>query len=153
MLFIHTLDKVLSGEKVQTSRIWKDNYLFPSDYYDNEIRDCVLSRKAWDAGKIRHLYRIGQILSCQPARGAKGVAKILITELARRDVRDFSYEDIVREGFGNSNSPFTWFFNVWADMHDKSLSKTLQRIGITALSDRPSELYTALVIRFELVKD
>lgn len=155
MIFQHTLDKVLSGEKCQTSRFWKDDYLFPSDYYDNEIRDVVLSRKAWDAGKVRHLYRIGQVLSVQPKRSAKGVAKIRITELARRDVRDFTDEDIQREGFESRLD----FFITWYYMHFPEYLKLLAQDYVTpewwldAMKGQIPEKNTALVIRFELVKD
>lgn len=153
MLFIHTIDKVLSSEKTQTSRLWKDDYTFSEDENDRELPNVVLSLKAWEMGKIRRLYQAGQVLSVQPNRGQKGIAKIRVLSLARRDVRNFSYDDLIAEGFGDSDSPFTWFFNVWTDMHDKTLSPAIVRnYGIVqAVKDRPKQFYDALVIKFELL--
>lgn len=155
MLFIHTLDKVLSGAKTQSSRIWKDDYFFPSDYYDREIRNVVLSRKAWDAGKVRHLYRIGQVLSVQPQRGARDVAKIRITQLAKRDVRDFTDEDIQREGFTSADD----FYKIWYGMHFPAYVKLLAEgyvnydFWVESRKAMIPEKNTALVLNFELVKD
>lgn len=152
MIFQHTIEHVLAGRKSQTSRIWKDDYFFPSDEYDRTIKDVVLSRKAWDAGNIRHLYRVGQELAAQPARGQKGVARIRILELAKRDVRDFTQDDIVREGFTDERG----FIQVWASMHDRWLWKLAMRQTFdfyNAVRARPYEFYQALVIRFELVSE
>ncbi len=153
MLFIHTIDKVLSGEKTQTSRIWKDDYTFSWDEYDRELPTVVLSMKAWEAGKIRQLYRVGQTLAVQPKRGAKGVARIRILELAKRDVRNFASEDIQREGFEDISE----FLRVWVSMHDKELFRKIehysQPTNLTgAITDkRPEWFYRTLVVRFELV--
>ncbi len=152
MMFLHTLPQILSGQKTQSSRIWKDDYFFPSDYYDKTIYTTLLSHKAWDAGKVRTLYRLGQILSVQPSRGVKGVAKIKILELAKRDVRDFDESDIAREGFPNR----TWFLHTWTEMHDKLMHNTLDYAALEAwheaLKTRPAQYYTALVICFELME-
>lgn len=154
MIFQHTIDKVLSGEKCQTSRIWKDDYTFSWDEYDRDLRDVVLSMKAWDAGKIRHLYRVGQLLSVQPARAQKGVAKLRILELAKRDVRDFTDEDIAREGFEDRLS----FFRVWYGMHFPPYLKLLNDGFVTedwwleSMKAQAPEKNTALVIKFELVQ-
>ncbi len=154
MIFQHSLNAVLNGSKSQTSRIWKPDYVFSwSDY--EEPNQIVLSQKAWDAGKIRQLYRVGQVFSVQPNRGQKGVARIRILELAKRDVRTFDYTDIVREGFGASDSPYTWFFNTWISMHDVSLSKEIANKThvsvIEAIKGRPLEFYQALAIQFVLI--
>src|SRR5690348_12450666 len=117
MIFQHTLPQVLAGQKTQTSRIWKEDYTFSCDEYDRDLRDVVLSMKAWDAGKIRRLYQVGSILSVQPNRGSKGIARIHILELAKRDVRDFTKEDIQREGFAYKHE----FIETWIKMHDKPL--------------------------------
>jgi hypothetical protein len=149
-IFQHTIDKVLSGEKTATSRLWKDDYVFSwSDY--EKPNQIVLSQKAWEKGKIRKLYYVGQILSVQPNRGAKGIAKIRVMELAKRDVRLFWPEDIRNEGFKRRNE----FLQVWISMHDKQVWRdTLNKTGVDykhAVDQRPAALYQALVIRFELV--
>lgn len=156
-IFQHTIDKVVSGSKVQTSRIWKDDYVFSwSDY--EEPNQIVLSQKAWDAGKIRKLYYVGQTLSVQPSRGAKGVAKIRITGLAKRDVRDFTAEDIRREGFLPTKSGFVDFYRVWYGMHFPAYVKLLDDNYVNAdwwldsMKAQIAKHNTALVIRFELVE-
>jgi hypothetical protein len=153
MIFQHTINDVLSGAKTQTSRIWKDDYFFPSDYCDKTVYSTLLSRKAWGNNKVRRLYHVGQILSAQPNRGAKGVAKIRILELAKRDVRDFTDEDIAREGFVDRLD----FFITWMYMHSKPYLKLLANEMVTeewwldSMKVQVPELHTALVIRFELV--
>jgi hypothetical protein len=150
MIFQFTLPQVLAGSKVQTSRIWKDNYALVDDepLTGNKVYSTVESKYAI----ARKLHYIGQVLSVQPARAAKGVAKIRVLELAKRDVRYFTKEDIKREGF----SDFRQFIQVWSSMHDKWLYKKAMRETFDffdAVGVRPDELYTALVIRFELVEE
>lgn len=153
MIFQKTLDQVLSGGKVQTSRLWKDDYTFPSDEYDREWPNVVLSMKAWEMGKIRRLYQVGQVLSVQPNRGQKGIAKIRVTELARRDVRNFTDEDIRREGFETRLG----FYKVWYGMHFPSFVKLLEDDFVTedwwldSIKAQAKTHNDALVITFELL--
>lgn len=150
-IFAHTWELVLSGEKTQTSRIWKDDYFFPSDYYDKTIYTHLLSLKSWDAGKLRTLYSVGQVRSVQKSRGTKGIAKIRILELARRDVRAFTDEDIKTEGFPHK----TWFLHVWAEMHDKPMYNKLDYAELGSwheeVAKRPKQFYDALVLKFKLL--
>ena len=155
MIFQKTLEHVLAETKVQTSRIWKDDYTFSQDEYERDLPNVVLSLKAWEAGKIRKLYYVGQELAVQPARGSKGVARIRVTELLRADVRDFTHEDIEREGFDS----YKLFIDTWTSMHSAKLykwcyqyPKNPQDIMELAWHDKPAN-YDALVIRFELVKE
>lgn len=154
MLFQHTINQVLSGAKTQTSRVWKDTWAtsFVSSQSD-AIRAIYVKRK--DKQPFHRLqYEVGQELSVQPARGKAGVARIRITELAKRDVRLFGDEDIAREGFQWTHE----FMEVWTQMHDAKHYKwgmiQYPEIGImSGLHQRPAELYTALVIRFELLEE
>lgn len=150
-IFQHTINEVLSGRKSQTSRIWKPNYIFIDGMNPPDDNITVLS-SAKNSITSRKLYYVGQVLSVQPKRGAKGVAKIRILELAKRDVRDFTDEDIQREGFPHK----TWFLHTWTEMHDKPMYRKLDYAELgswhSELTNRPSEFYTALVIRFELVE-
>jgi hypothetical protein len=155
MIFLHTLDKVLSGEKTATSRLWKEDWFFPSDEYDRDVKSVVLSRKAWDAGKIRKLYYVGQILSAQPNRGQKGVAKIRILQLQKRDVRSYSEAEIAAEGYGSALE----FYKVWYGMHLPPFLRLLTEEWVTPdkwlemLSPQIAKHNTALFIRFELVQE
>ena len=154
MIFQHTIDAVLAGRKTQTSRLWKPDYVFSWSEYE-EPNQVILSQKAWDKQQIRKLYYVGQELAVQPARGSKGVARIRVTELFRADVRDFTHEDIEREGFDS----YKLFIDTWTSMHSAKLykwcyqyPKNPQDIMELAWHDKPAN-YDALVIRFELVKE
>lgn len=153
MIFQHTWESVLSGRKSQTSRIWKDDYFFPSDYYDKTIYNHLLSLKSWDAGKPRTLYRVGQTLAVQPARGKKAIARIKVLELAKRDVRNFDALDIAYEGFDTRLD----FYKVWVGMHFPAYLKLLEDNYVTsdwwldATRGQVANHWTALVIRFELL--
>jgi hypothetical protein len=152
MIFQMTLDSVLSGGKTQTSRLWKDSWAtsFVSPNSD-AIRAIYSCHDKQPFKRLR--YEVGQVLSVQPARGQKGIAKIRILELAKRDVRNFDASDIAREGFPNKS----WFFHTWTQMHDKKahngFSETDAVFNETFLISRPAEHYTALVINFELVQE
>lgn len=139
MIFSFTIDKVLSKQKTQTSRIWTDNYEFRNG--------AIYSWHENKYGVPRKLYYIGQELSVQPARGNKGIARIRVTNLAKCDVRNFGTEDIAREGFENIED----FHKLWASMHDESYLRNVNNKVYSFLEFRPKEFYTALVIRFELI--
>lgn len=162
MQFSHTIDEVLAGEQTQTSRIWKDNYILDeSERYIHWVQIRGVSTKKIGYVSIRSrktgklLYHTDQILSVQSARGAKGVAKIRILELAKRDVRSFTEEDIAREGFETRLD----FYVTWYYMHFPEYVKFLAQELVTpewwldAIRGQIPEKNTALVIRFELVKD
>lgn len=148
MLFMHTWEKVLSGEKVQTSRLWKNNWHFQDNivYLTQEISERTLFA-------YRKQYYVGQILSVQKARGTKGIARIRVLELARRDVRGFTDEDIAREGFADRVS----FFRVWYGMHFPAYLKLLADGYVdydwwidSTKGQIPEK--NVVVIKFELVK-
>jgi hypothetical protein len=155
MIFAHTIEQVLLARKVQTARIWKDNYSVSGWRDDGSPSLKIIEVSSVSKATLfdtRKLYYVGQVLSVQPKRGAKGVAKIRVLELAKRDVRYFTKEDIKREGF----SDYRQFIQVWCSMHDKWLYKKAMRETFDffdAVGVRPDELYTALVIRFELVTE
>ena len=143
MIFQKTLEHVLSGEKTQTSRIWRENYL--PEYFDGHLLSVRNPR-----GIL--LYYIGQELSVQPNRGMKGIARIRIQELHKADVRDFDADDFQREMLSD-----ILFYKTWASMHDKAHYKTTETHStnewIKRLNLRHEERYTALVFIFELVKE
>lgn len=164
MLFQHTLEQVLSKQKTATSRLWKDGWYFGSHL---QIKDSQFSAFQGNSvystkGKIRKVYEVGQVLSVQPARGQKGVAKIRILELAKRDVRGFTFAEIEKEGFEHAQD----FIQLWAQMHDKAYYATMPiktfdgnsydsvyEKWLRGFSERPADFYEALVINFELVQE
>lgn len=160
MIFQHTIDSVLSGEKTQTSRIWKDSWAI--SFVSSESGDIRAIYSCHDKQPFKRLrYEVGQVLSVQPARGQKGVAKIRILELAKRDVRSFTFAEIEKEGFEHAQD----FIQLWAQMHDKAYYTTMPvktfdgnsydsvyEKWLRGFSERPAEFYQALVIGFELVQ-
>lgn len=163
MIFQHTLEQVLDGSKCQTSRLWQENWIVTYtkehkngyDTFDDVLYPISSLKEKYPYYPYRLKYRVGQTLSVQPNRGAKGVARIRILELAKRDVRAFDDSDIKREGFENALS----FYRVWYGMHFPEYLKLLDDEYVTsewwldAKRGQLPRLNTALVIRFELVKD
>lgn len=72
MIFQHTLNKVLSGEKWQTRRLAKPN---------------------------SQPYTVGNLYAVQPARGKPAVARIRITGIRLERVTSITIEDAIAEGF------------------------------------------------------
>lgn len=151
MIFQHTLDAVLRGEKTQTSRTWKPNY--------GHVLEKNNSLTIFSKVSGRKLYYVGQEIAIQPGRTKKGVAHRRITSLGKYDVRCFSDSDFEREAVFAEGilTAEERFYNVWCFMHDKEFWKSPERLmkgtGIQAnmLLDRPVKCYTALVINFEVV--
>jgi hypothetical protein len=153
MLFMHTIDKVLTGTKTATSRLWRTEWGTLEDMNGNI---AIVYGKAPDSGKRRRkLYYIGQAVSAQPKRGAKGVAKIRILALQKRDVRSYSEAEIAAEGYGSALE----FYKVWYGMHLPPFLRLLTEEWVTPdkwlemLSPQIAKHNTALFIRFELVQE
>ena len=164
MIFQHTWEKVLSGEKTQTRRIVKPgdgfttplsvgvvgryrghvittipNYAKPSPGFNNIYSVCN--------GK-RTVYQVGKDYAVQPGRGKPAVARIEIVNIRREHVRRISREDAKAEGFVNQYD----FFYTWVAMHDQTANKILLKTGGYAhLEYAPDERYQAWVLIFRLV--
>lgn len=153
MIFQHTIDKVLSGEKTQTRRIVK-----PGD-----VRVCVESPfGGWQPVKITGIgkynqsiirWEIGNTYALQRGRGVKAEGRIRITGIRREDVRDISEADVKAEGFAS----YEHFVQTWSYMHDAAACREADKLkGIHicgAARTRPAERYQAWAITFELVKE
>lgn len=170
MIFQHTWEKVLSGEKTQTRRLIKSG--------------CHEYRSGWDVIRatvdergLTHtkLWTVGHTYAVQPGRGKAAVARIRITDIRLEDVRCISVDDLKAEGFArpfNQNSESRWdFLKVWTQMHDSTfkfwfdpsrvdygykIGRKSETCGWEHLQqtimDRPAERYQAWAITFELVK-
>lgn len=150
MLFIHTWEKVLSGEKTQTRRIAKPGETLKAGTLFN-------SRGIkWDMGRV---------YSVQPGRGLKSVGNIQVVRISYdEDVRLISEENARAEGFADKKE----FLLVWSAMHDKAFFKSYSGfyLGTAGLAEeqwyerkyqeiflRPAHFYDAWVLEFKLVKD
>lgn len=174
MIFQHTISKVLDGSKCQTARLVK-----PGDSWASWLEYGVIGR---DAGKFIELvpnsrpahgvnnissvyrssgslaYRLLKTYAVQPGRGKPAVARIRIESIARQDVRTYTHEDAVREGFENKVA----FMVTYMGMHDPTAMPTYRDydfpIGASSpatkfLASRPAERYDCWVLRFSLVED
>jgi len=103
MIFQHTIDAVLSGEKTQTRRLVKamdsTSGLYDRDGYCTAMTDGsrigVVYRYEKDGKFIdfRRKWWPGNTYAVQPGRGKKGIARIRITGIRlQQDVRQISEE-------------------------------------------------------------
>jgi len=104
MIFAHTLQQVLCGEKSQTRRLVKQEECF----------DASLGRVV-RAGK-RTVYKIGKSYSVQPNRGKKGVARIELVNLRKEPVSAITHADALAEGFASRDE----FLATWRSIHGQN---------------------------------
>lgn len=173
MIFQHTWEKVLSGEKTQTRRIVKPKTVFPSNMRSTDNTDgdwmwhgkvftasaCKPGTGYWGLGytEARIKYEVGKTYAVQPGRGKKAVARIRILSIRREDVREISGQDVKAEGFDNRVA----FMNVWLQMHDPEIYEIYRdyrfphqeyKQAAPFLRSRPAERYDAWALTFEVVK-
>jgi hypothetical protein len=104
MIFQHTLDLVLSGQKTQTSRLASPN---DSAEYgrDGEIEAVLVNG--------RDKYRVGKTYAVQPARGKPAVARIRLLRIERKKVSNTETGEAKAEGFASREA----FFETWQTIH------------------------------------
>ena len=109
MIFQHTLEQVLSGQKTQTRRIIK-----PGDVAVRSGQDEITAVKT----NGRTKWAVGKTYSVQPGRGKPAVARIQITRIRRETVSQISEADAIADGFTSRQA----FLNTWRHIHgDDSL--------------------------------
>ncbi len=104
MIFQHTLDLVLSGEKTQTRRVISSSEQALRGRY-NQITTVVTSG--------RDKWRVESTYAVQPARGCPQVARIKITSIRSQIVKYITTADALAEGFESRND----FLAVWRRIH------------------------------------
>lgn len=94
MIFQHTHELVLSGDKTQTRRLVKPGDELHS-WWEN---DRVGFRKAvqMDSGRIR--WEVGRTYAVQPGRGQKAIARIRITDIRREPLQAITEAEAEAEG-------------------------------------------------------
>ena len=118
MIFMHTADRVLSGAKTQTRRLAKPGDV-ALNYWRNPCQNGLYHPGSIDhIGVVqrnkRDLWLVTRTYAVQPARTAKGIARIQLTGIRREDVRQISEADAVAEGFGSPEL----FWLTWTAMYD-----------------------------------
>lgn len=108
MIFAHTLEKVLCGQKQQTRRLIKSGEKFEKNRYIIKTNQRIL-------------YEVGKTYAVQPNRGKKSVARILITGIRQESVASITHTDAIAEGFRSRED----FLNTWRAIHgqDADLSR------------------------------
>lgn len=171
MIFQHTWEKVLSGEKTQTRRIVKEcQYLYTGARNGSglvlpprvswEREEAVNGRSPYYDGEVRDfeglaIYQVGKTYAVQPGRGKAAVARIRITDIRREDVRNISLTDVIAEGFPSHEA----FWLTWCGMHDPEIVRasthTLHQSQHFSgpLFARTAARYDAWVLSFELAKE
>jgi hypothetical protein len=160
MIFQHTWEKVLSGEKTQTRRLVKRQDITGGSYkagYRVSMTDgspigVHYKPFRFDAdGKYlgpRRKWIPGRTYAVQPSRTEKGIARIRITGVRRQDVRRISQVDARAEGFSGPEQ----FLQLWMLMHLRVDHPDLSTI-VEDSWQCPAAAFHAWVIEFELVKD
>lgn len=135
MIFQHTWEKVLSGQKTQTRRIVKPEHMITFAVALEvigrnhgqmlqsapQIPRSALPKSMWAVvlpnpippWKPKSIYEINKTYAVQPGRGKKAVGRIRITDIRREDVRRISEADVLAEGFNNRHE----FMAIWDAMH------------------------------------
>lgn len=163
MIFQHTWEKVLSGEKTQTRRIALP-HADGTGTFDCEMIGYPMGIKSVQRLKVgadrwKTVYQVGKDYAVCPGRGQYAFTqRIRITDVRYEDVRCISAEDVKAEGFETASD----FFITWCKMHDKGqmlpiipdyFTGAIVWQGVRSeLQQRPAERYQAWVLTFELVK-
>lgn len=164
MIFQHTWQKVLSGEKTQTRRLAAPKpdgtSLAGCEMISFPMGRKSVTRGSRDDMRWNTKWQVGKTYAVQPGRGKKAIARIRITDIRREDVREISDQDIWAEGFKD----YVDFWSTWCNMHDSKVdvenlvdgwqgSSEIGESLYTYLTDRPADRYQAWVIEFELVPE
>jgi len=113
MIFHHTWQQVVSGDKTQTRRIVKPNETHkPGKWNVSSIRLRVKIVEVHTAtGRIK--WRVGNTYAVQPAWTKKGIARIKIMLIRRENVLAITDKDARAEGFATRAD----FVHLWRSMH------------------------------------
>lgn len=133
IIFQHTWEKVVSGDKTQTRRI-----VTKTQGISAHAEGTVVTYHSVGNCKV------GGVYSVMPARGVKGlrkVADIEITRIRREDVREITESDAVAEGF---TSKFK-FLETWCEINNPAAFRELDQelshtIRSTPKQDRQNEI-------------
>lgn len=121
MIFQHTWQQVLSGEKTQTRRLVESE--------DEEVRPvennptwpnifCVL-RFSWEyPARARKIYEVGKTYSVQPGRGQKSVGRIKLLAIRWERIQEITPADAKAEGItGIPRLVVGFYASLWDRIH------------------------------------
>lgn len=110
MIFQHTYQKVLNGEKTETRRLVNEGdhlSVTTTGYTTGPGSVCIVDHRE----KVR--WALDRPYKVQPGRTKKGVASIRFTEFSRERVQDITDEGARREGVENIET----FKHLWNEVH------------------------------------
>ena len=107
MIFRHTWQKVLAGQKTQTRRLARDFDRLWTVEQEGKTPQKVL----WRGDRVK--WRTGRSYAVQPGRGQQAVARIRLLDIRYELLGHISEDEARAEGFAS----LTDFQNVWRKMH------------------------------------
>jgi hypothetical protein len=156
MIFQHTWQQVVSGQKSQTRRLAQEG--------DTVIFDFDLTSIWAVYRKGRLLYKVGQTRAVQPGRSKAGVGRIRLTGIRREPVNEISKADAIAEGLysftsnlghplsnpvrlyhanlddeGGYISPIEAYENLWNQIHPKAPFETGPVVWVLTFKQAESE--------------
>jgi hypothetical protein len=147
------LPLVLDGSKSMTRRPKKPGDTTIHNQRDEPRQIVQVKRNG------RALWTVGGDQAIIPGRGKHGVGRLTILAISSEDVRNISLADVYHEGFKNRYE----FWQKWTGFYDPraakelanvqaglyTLTKSLENVASSILSERPANLYDSWVITFE----
>lgn len=104
MIFQHTLEPVLTGQKTQTRRLAKagETAVYDADHALVEVRAN---------GRVK--YRVGGTYAVQPSRNMAAVARIRLLAIEQKRANDVSAAEARAEGYAHPDD----FLAAWQAIH------------------------------------
>ena len=119
MIFQHTWEQVLRGEKTQTRRLVKDGETLERNYI---LSDGTLSPTVVFTAKGRVKWAVGRTYAVQPGRGKKQIARIRLTDIRQERLQNISIEDVRSEGVSPAIAPYAHYLpyrQLWDTIHNR----------------------------------
>ena len=107
MIFRHTWQKVLSGQKSQTRRLAQDSDRLWTVEQEGKAPEKVL----WRGDRVK--WRTGRSYAVQPGRGKKAVARIRLLDIRYELLGHITEVEARAEGFAS----LTEFQHIWQKIH------------------------------------
>ena len=109
MIFQHTWQKVLSGQKTQTRRLARDN----DRLWTAEVEDGTPDKVLWRGSRVK--WRTGRSYAVQPGRGKHAVARIRLLDIRYQLLGHVTEAEARAEGFRSLDE----FERTWTSIHGR----------------------------------
>jgi hypothetical protein len=107
MIFQHTWQKVLSGQKTQTRRLARDT----DRLWTVEVEDRQPEKVLWRGDRAK--WRTGRDYAVQPGRGKKAIGRIRLLDIRYQHLGHVKEVEARAEGYGSLNE----FEEAWTRIH------------------------------------